>query len=111
MKRAQLKYNILELLKSSSKDSPIYSKNIENLLSVSGPSVRDVIRELRRDGAPIAESSNGYYYARTFEQIKDTIYDLEGRAKSMLTTATALRKTFNESIQYSLWLNEEKTGL
>jgi len=103
LKKILLKANILERVKLHRQDSPVYSAELERLFDITGAEVRDSVRELRREGYPIANSSNGYYYADSFEQIRNTVEDLEGRASSMLKTASALRKTFNRNIQIPLF--------
>lgn len=95
MKNPLLKANILDIIKGHPESGPVYSEQLECMFQINGPALRDIIRELRRDGHPIANSHAGYYYARSFEQIKDTVDDLEGRARSLLTTANKLRKSFN----------------
>lgn len=110
MKNPLLKAKILEIIKAHSESGPVYSTEIESMLSINGPALRDTIRELRREGYPIANSHAGYYYADSFEQIKGTVDDLEGRAWSMIKTAVALKKTFN--IQPTLFDTlEQKPGL
>lgn len=95
MKNLLLKANILEIVKKHREDNPVYSLKLEELFNLSGSNVRDIVRELRREGFPIANSKSGYYYAESFEQIKGTVNDLEGRARSLIITANKLRKSFN----------------
>lgn len=89
-----LKRQVLKCVKSHNDVLPIKSEELEQLFGVKGPSIRNIIRQLRRTGHPIAESNKGYYYADSFEMIRDTVEDLEGRAKSLLKTAGCLRRRF-----------------
>lgn len=90
MKSEEIKYNILKSIRGLPAGSYIYSVEIENKYQLSGPSVRDMIRELRREGHPIVGSSKGYYLGN----VLDTADDLERRAYDMLKTASSLRKNF-----------------
>jgi hypothetical protein len=93
MEKELLKEKILARIKEHNESNPICSDVLEESYKVHGPSIRAAIRELRRE-YPIAGCSNGYYFADSFEQIKDTVSDLEGRATSMWNTANALRRIF-----------------
>ena len=95
MNKSLLKANILDLIKKHREDNPIYSGKLEEIFEVNGSNVRDIVRELRRDGFPIANSKSGYYYATCFKQIEDTINDLEARSRSLALTANKLKKSFN----------------
>lgn len=86
-------------MKLHAKSNPIFSKELEEIFAVKGPTLRGVIRTLRRSGEWIAESEAGYYYADSFEQVEPTILDLEGRADSMYKTASAMRKAIKPEQQ------------
>jgi len=75
-------------------ENPIYSAEIEKRFNVNGSVVRDTIRELRREGFPIANSKKGYYLARDKDELADTIEDLKCRSMSMLVTIKALEQAF-----------------
>ena len=85
---------ILASIKLRTKKNPIYSGELESQYNLTGFEVRNIIRELRRDGEPIANSKQGYYYARNINEIQETLQDLRGRATSLLNTARLLENRF-----------------
>ena len=97
-----MKNEILDLIINRTKDNPIYSAEIENQLEISGLTVRDCIKHLRRNGVPIANSSNGYYFAKEYSEIEPTISDLHRRSMSMLETIKGLRKAFSKETQITI---------
>lgn len=90
-------------LKLASKSDPVYSAKLEIDLKLSGVQVRDMIRELRRSGVPVANSKQGYFIAESYEEIKETIIDLESRCNSMHETVSALKKIFKNDLQNELF--------
>lgn len=90
-------------LKLASKEYPVYSAKLESELNISGVQVRDMIRELRRSGVPVANSKQGYFIAESYEDIIETITDLESRCNSMHETVTALKKIFKNDLQEGLF--------
>ena len=66
---------LLEYLKlnHTGKDNAVYSKDLERVFCMSGRTIRTKINRLRQDGKPICSDCNGYYYAETDEDVKDTI--------------------------------------
>lgn len=89
-----MKDEIEAKLRLHRKENPVYSKEIENCFNITGVQVRDIIRELRREGKPVANSKQGYYWARNEIELQETIEDLESRSFSMLKTIEGLRKAF-----------------
>jgi len=51
----------------------VHSRELEQLFSLDGRSLRRCISELRQDGCPICSDSTGYYYAEKQEEINHTI--------------------------------------
>lgn len=90
----KLQRGILAVVKLYTADNPVLSAHLEERFKAAGPQVRDAIRQLRRQGHPIANSENGYHYARTFTEIEPTLNDLESRAKSMLHTVSLMKENF-----------------
>lgn len=86
-------------LKLRTPECPIYSAELEAHFEITGSEVRDIIRSLRRDGHPIANSSKGYFYARTYTEIEPTILDLKSRSLSMLETIKKLELNFQTKKQ------------
>jgi len=104
MKTEDLKYRILARLKNGSMYTRyIYSIELEKEFEVNGPKIREIIRGLRREGIPIGNSSKGYYYARDYSEIKDTVNDLRSRALSMIETATKMESNFLKPEQLKIF--------
>lgn len=82
-------------LRLHKKHNPIVSAELERRFELSGASIRDAIRELRRKGFPIASSNSGYFYADNYLELEPTITDLEGRALSQLETVKLMKKNFD----------------
>ena len=92
------------LMDYSTKEQPIFSKQLEISFKLEGVQVRDIIRQLRREGKPIANSKKGYFYAQSYEEYEETIQDLYNRSMSMLETIKAMRNAFNKSFQFKMEL-------
>ena len=90
----KLKEGLLAVLKLYTARNPVLSSALEERFKAAGPQVRDVIRQLRREGHPIANCENGYYYARSFTEIEPTLNDLSSRAVSMLNTVRLMKENF-----------------
>lgn len=55
--------------------------------------VRMAIAEMRKDGEPVcSDSSGGYWWAESLEEVEAVTAELEGRAKDLLETASVMRK-------------------
>lgn len=92
----EVKDRILAQLKQHNAYNPIYSAALELLFEMPGSTLRDYIRELRREAEPIVMSNEGYYYEDSYEAIEKTVLNLESRAKSMLKTSNMLRRRYNK---------------
>lgn len=82
--------------------NPVYSVELEQRYGITGTEVRNIVRELRREGKPVANSKQGYYWADNIEELRPTIDDLESRAMSMHETVKALKGCFVEENQLEL---------
>lgn len=82
----------LRILRES--DKPVLSKVLEERLSISGESIRKMVRDLRRAGTPVAASKSGYFIAQTWSEYEPTVQDLENRALSLLHTAKVMKSSF-----------------
>jgi len=51
----------------------VHSRELEQLFSIDGRSLRRCISELRQEGKPICSDSTGYYYAEKQDDINHTI--------------------------------------
>lgn len=89
-----LKERLLAVLKLYTVKNPVLSSALEERFKAAGPQVRDAIRQLRREGHPIANCENGYYYARSFSEIEPTLNDLSSRAMSLLSTVKQMKENF-----------------
>lgn len=96
-----MKDQLLVLLRLANINKPIYSNELEIKLETSGVEIRELIRELRREGHPIAACKQGYFYARDMSELKDTIEDLEGRETSLRITRKAMENCFSQQDQLS----------
>jgi biotin operon repressor len=83
---------ILTGIKARKKNNPVKSKKIEDSLKIKGPTVRTVIKNLRRKGHPIVSTSKGYWYDGNWSEMDKTIESLRQRGTSILKTANELEK-------------------
>ena len=60
----------------------------ESLLN--GRTIRRIISSLRQDGNPICSSGRGYYFARTQDEINDTVSRLNGLVTGVSNARTGL---------------------
>lgn len=98
-----MKQRLLNIIKGYGPDSPVNSGKLEDMLGITGSAVRDLIRELRRDGEPVCNSKHGYYYGRDNKELISTINNLEARSVSMWNTAQAMRKNLKKPEQLKLF--------
>ena len=81
---------------------PRLSKSLEKTIGIKGSEVRSLVRHGRQKGIPICSSNEGYYLAKTYEDVKETTAHLRERADAILITAAAMEKAwllFGESHQ------------
>ena len=66
---------LLEHLKEyhAGQEKAVSSKTLEAAFSIDGRIIRRCISSLRKEGVPICSGSTGYYYAKTQEEINETI--------------------------------------
>ena len=69
------KTDVLNYLKGNHRgeEQAVSSKELEQLFSLEGRSVRRIISALRQEGHPICSSQKGYYYAASQQEINETI--------------------------------------
>lgn len=97
-----MKDEIESVIRLHRAETPIYSVELEKRFDISGISLREIIRDLRRESKPIANSKHGYYWALNYSEILPTIDDLESRAMSILQTVKVLRNCFTKENQLPL---------
>ena len=92
---------ISEFIKTYHKgrENAVKSKELERIFNIDGRSVRRFIHTMRKKGVPIcSDSSVGYFYATTQDEINETIAFLNGiitkmsNAKSGLLNASLLER-------------------
>lgn len=70
-------------LRNHSIDDPVTSKKIETALSITGATVRDVVRTLRLSGLPVGSDGKGYYWCTSHEQLDPTLDHLRSRHQAL----------------------------
>ena len=75
-------------------NNPIRSKQIELDYNISGPQIREIVKELRREGYDICTTGEkgGYYVADEPKDVLEGIQDLEKRVSSMNKTIAMWKK-------------------
>jgi hypothetical protein len=65
--------------------------------------LREIINTLRQSGEPICSSTNGYWYAKNAEELKNCIEALDGRAIKIFEATKGMKKAlnnlFNDKVQ------------
>ncbi len=84
-----MKDKIIKYLEDAGR--PVFSKELERSFMISGEAVRDLVRQLRREGHFVVGSSRGYFIAKNIKEGELLIEDLESRAMSMLATVNKLK--------------------
>lgn len=83
---------ILKEIAHRSYSNPIKSGEIEAMLNVSGPQVRTIVREARREKKMlIVSGERGYYTARDYNEYKEAMHHFIARADSIIKTDKILR--------------------
>lgn len=83
---------ICEFLKDyhTGKEKAICSKEMQQLFSLDGRSIRRKISKLRQEGYPICSDETGYYYADSQAEINATVGRLNGLVTSVSNARTGL---------------------
>ena len=86
------KVELLDLLKNNyvGAENFITSTEIEKALSINDRTVRNIINRLRSEGQPIGSNTDGYFYAQNAAEIDQTISNLLGRIKKVITATDGL---------------------
>lgn len=93
---------ILNIISRHTAEEPIKSRVIEQRTQLSGSELRDIIHELRLSKHPIASDSEGYYIARSEQELQHTKAQLMSRATKIMEVVKALDKCFESQEQMSL---------
>ena len=110
------KEEILNYLKVSHRgeEQAVSSKELEQLFSLEGRSVRRIISALRQEGHPICSSQKGYYYAASHQEINETIARLNEFVTGISNSRTGLlfaKASQNyPTIEITIRVKEERDG-
>ena len=91
----------------------VHSRELEQLFSIDGRSLRRCISALRQDGIPICSDSSGYYYAEKQEDINNTIARLNKLVTRIANARTGMLYASvidNGEIQLEININVRKEG-
>lgn len=107
---------LLEKIKLNGKDNPAHSQRIEDVLSgqfkmkIKGVQVRSIVSYLRSQGHPIASTSKGYFYARSYSEIEDTVKHLKQRKAKLTKVIDCLEKSFPNPQLFSNEVHNNKVA-
>lgn len=81
----RMKNRLQKILESEhqGKDNAIVSRALEERLGCKGTMIREMVNELRSAGVPICSDRNGYYIAKSREELDRTIVQLKSRVKKI----------------------------
>lgn len=71
-------------------DKAVFSRELEQRYSLNGRTIRRIISSLRKAGHPICSNCKGYYYARTQDEVNDTVCHLNELVTGVSNTRTGL---------------------
>lgn len=80
----------------------VLSSQLEEHLKLGGSSIRAIVKNARRMKVPIASCGDGYYYARDFKELEDTMHHITERRDSLTFTLRALGECYPDQNQGSL---------
>ena len=96
--------DILTYLRNShiGADSFVPSAKLENAFGIGSAAVRRIINKLRCNGQPVCSDANGYFYAKTRDEINNTIMQLLKRTEKINDAAQGLvfsHQIFNDGTE------------
>jgi len=68
-----------EIIEHRTIDTPILSASVEEMLGLPGTAVRAIVSQLRVEGYPVGSSGDGYFLARTADELETTRAHIQGR--------------------------------
>ena len=96
--------NVILMIKGRTSNNPIKSYEIENKLSISGVTVREIVHRARTvDNIPICSDSKGYYYPTSKLEADKTIRQLRSRAKQLVEAANGIEEFYITDNQKELF--------
>ena len=84
------------------KDNAIVSRALEERLGCKGTMIREMVNELRSAGVPICSDRNGYYIAKSREELDHTIVQLKSRVKMFDTVVDRMIADKNGAVTFVL---------
>lgn len=95
--------HVIAMIQGRTINNPIYSKEIERRLGISGVIVREIVHRSRtEDNLPICSGATGYFMPRNKIEAQRTIKSLYSRAKQNREAAEGIEKHYNEDKQMSI---------
>ena len=80
-------------VRTHGKDNPVKSQQISEGLGISNREVRALVSYLRIMGEPIgSDTTRGYYYCRTVEELAETKAQIKNRAKALTEVLNGLER-------------------
>lgn len=73
-------------------ENAVTSRELEHTFSIRGIEVRHMVNALRREGVPIASNRQGYFYAASEQEVRDTIDHMTGRISGIAAAMRGLYK-------------------
>ena len=102
-KSNRMEVHVIAMIAERTSQNPIYSKEIERRLGVSGVIVRDVVHRGRtEENLPICGESKGYFMAGNKIEAERTIRSLYSRAKQLREAAEGMERYYIKDSQMSL---------
>ena len=71
-------------------EKAVFSSELERHFSLNGRTIRRMISSLRKAGHPICSNCRGYYYAKTQDEVNDTVSHLNELVTGVSNTRTGL---------------------
>ena len=76
--------------KHTGQEKAVFSCELERLFSMNGRTIRRIISNLRQAGYPICSNCKGYYYAKTQNEVNDTVSRLNELVTGVSNSRTGL---------------------
>lgn len=96
------KKDVFNFIVSRTRYNPVKSEDIEKRFFITGPDVREIIRDLRRSGEPIVATGKGYYMAQAKEDVDVIVNDFTKRITSMGKTLRELERKVYDRLGYQI---------
>ena len=72
-------------------EKAVFSSELERHFGLNGRTIRRMISKLRKAGHPICSNSKGYYYAKSQDEVNDTVSRLNELVTGVSNTRTGLQ--------------------